>query len=115
MRKLLWESIKVSSEFKKITTSGKKIHTPFFIYFRSPSKDFKLGVVASKKVGCAVERNRAKRLLRSAFSQLYKYDKSTTVIIAKPSILTANYCEIVESMRKISTIELSNDAIKCQF
>ena len=30
----------------------------------------RIGITTSKKIGCAVERNRAKRVIRAAFSQL---------------------------------------------
>ncbi len=103
MRKLLWESIKNSSEFKKITRTGTKVSTPFFIFFKIKSDKFKLGVVASKKVGCAVERNRAKRVLRAAFSEVYTLSNSTTVLIAKSEILNAKYNEIKACLEK--TIE----------
>lgn len=101
MRKLLWDSIKTSSSFKKVTQSGKKVHTPFFIFFNLPSNQFKLGVVASRKVGNAVARNRAKRLLRSAFSEICKDSRSTTVLIAKPEILNTRYNEIKMWLNKV--------------
>ena len=34
------------------------------------NKDFRRLYYKSKKIGCAVERNRAKRVIRAAFSQL---------------------------------------------
>ena len=101
MRKLLWESIKNSSEFKKITRNGEKVVTPFFILFSLQSQKFKLGVVASRKVGCAVERNRAKRLLRTAFSETHKMLNKSTVIIAKNEILNARYSDVKLSLKKI--------------
>lgn len=100
MRKLLWTSIKFSSEYKHITRVGRKISTQFFIFFNLQSSDFRLGVVASRKVGNAVCRNRAKRLLRAAFSEIYKHHMSRTVLIAKPAILNANYDEIVNCIRR---------------
>ncbi len=106
MRKLLWESIKNSSEFKKITRTSTKVSTPFFIFFNIKSDKFKLGVVASKKVGCAVDRNRAKRVLRAAFSEVYKLSNSTTVLIAKSEILNAKYSDIKALLEK--TIERPN-------
>ena len=64
-----YESIKFSSEFKKVTTSGVKFVTPFFIAFslRLSSEQVKLGVIASRKIGCAVKRNKSKRLLRNGY------------------------------------------------
>jgi ribonuclease P protein component len=103
MRKLLWKSIKASWEFKKVTQLGTKVHTNFFIFFNLPSSQFKLGVVASKKVGNAVARNRAKRIMRSVFSEICKNDSSTTVLIAKQEILRANYIEVKTSLVKALT------------
>ena len=37
---------------------------------KSGVKGTRIGITASKKIGCAVERNRAKRVIRAAFSQL---------------------------------------------
>ena len=107
----LWESVKHSSEFKKITRTGRKFTTPFFICFKLHSKELKLGVVASKKVGCAVKRNKAKRLLRNAFSDIYKFNGNTVVLIAKYEILNAKYEDIKFWLKK--TIE--NQMIKCNF
>ena len=37
---------------------------------KSRAKGVRIGITTSKKIGCAVERNRAKRVIRAAFSQL---------------------------------------------
>ena len=37
---------------------------------KSGAKGTRIGITASKKIGCAVERNRAKRVIRAAFSPL---------------------------------------------
>ena len=101
MRKLSWDSIKYSSEFKKITTSGVKFATPFFIAFTLNEKlsSAKLGIIASKKVGSAVNRNRAKRLIRAVFSEVDPSGVSV-VFITRSSTPDARHEKILMWMKK---------------
>lgn len=101
MRKLSWDSIKCSSAFKKIITSGVKFVTPLFIAFTQEkiSNPSKLGIIASRKVGSAVNRNRAKRLIRAGFSEL-KLHGISVVFIVRHSTPNATYEEILMWMKK---------------
>ncbi|KXK27044.1 MAG: Ribonuclease P protein component [candidate division WS6 bacterium OLB20] len=66
--------LRTSNEYDKVYKHSRRINTPYFrIYFRdhvkvSPSEGIlalpRFGIVASKKVGNAVARNRGKRLIR---------------------------------------------------
>jgi len=57
------------AEFKKLWKSGKRIYGDcFFIhYVKNDQENSRLGVTVSKRVGCAVVRNRIKRLIREFF------------------------------------------------
>ena len=56
---------------------------------------YKLGVVASKKVGNAVHRNRAKRLLRSHFiNHIDKLKSGQYILVAKPLLFDSDYHKI---------------------
>lgn len=67
---------------------------------------FKAGVVASKKIGKAVKRNRAKRRLREIIrlSQPYLPRDCWIVLIARRGVLEANF----ERMRNLFLDKVSN-------
>ncbi len=73
-------------------------HTPYFVLFFKKSDTCTVGFVASKKVGNAVHRNRAKRLLRAHFVE--NIDLITTgsyVLVAKPDLISQNFLETKKS------------------
>jgi ribonuclease P protein component len=71
-------------------------HTPFFVLFYRKSAENGVGFVAGKKVGKAVQRNRAKRRLRALFLTLMDRELSGQFIwVAKPAIVTADFASVV--------------------
>ena len=73
-------------------------HTPYFVLFFKKADTRTVGFVASKKVGNAVHRNRAKRLLRAHFIE--NIDLITTgsyVLVAKPDLISQNFLETKKS------------------
>ena len=64
-----WRSLTKKSEFHKVYEHGAKQVGRLLVVYLLPADDMARAVVASKKVGNAVKRNRAKRLLREAFRQ----------------------------------------------
>jgi ribonuclease P protein component len=85
-------------EFEEAYSSGLKLHGRLFIAYIRMRRGGKLrlGVVASRRVGGAVERNRAKRLLREVFRK-NKPEKSVSadvILIARSSIKGAKYSEV---------------------
>jgi ribonuclease P protein component len=61
--------IRRHSEFQAIYKTGSRIHSRFCTLFVKPNQlpVGRLGVAATKKFGGAVQRNRAKRLIREIF------------------------------------------------
>jgi ribonuclease P protein component len=57
-----------------------------------------LGVVASKKVGNAVKRNRAKRLLRASFRDQKDLLVGSYVLVAKLAIFDLSYESLQEEL-----------------
>lgn len=63
------EHLTKKREFERVFNEGKVIKNEFFVLYVIPN-DFthsRIGLVVSKKVGNAVRRNRAKRLLREVY------------------------------------------------
>ena len=57
------------ADFQRLSKYGRTIHGDHFLvtYCRNSLGDLRLGVTVSKRVGCAVIRNRIKRLVREYF------------------------------------------------
>jgi len=91
--------------------AGRKITTRHAVVFlRAPARPEGLcvGVVASRKVGGAVRRNRAKRLLREAARALAQrwIDRDTwAVLVAKASIADRSAGEIQEEIERALVAE----------
>lgn len=66
------QRVRRRGEFKRVFDSGYKVSSRYFTLLFVPSEGTvaRLGIVASRKLGDAVRRNRAKRLIREVFRQL---------------------------------------------
>ena len=66
------ERLRKRSEFLRVSKTKEQWITPAFIiqiYQRAPEGSSRYGITASRKVGGAVERNRAKRRLRALIKE----------------------------------------------
>ena len=64
----------------------------------------RLGVVASRRIGGAVKRNRARRLLRELFRRERKRMRGDfdVVLVARKEILDAEWEELVAELRRLA-------------
>lgn len=89
--------LKKKSEFKKIFEAGKSYpgkYTVLIIMKGSNKKKF--GFIASKKVGNAVERNRARRLMREVIRLNISHiiEGAQIICIARATIKGASYNDV---------------------
>lgn len=60
----------------------------------------RVGVVAGRRVGGAVVRNRVKRRLREALARAELRDGTTYIVVALPGVATATYEEMLSWVRR---------------
>ena len=92
------QRIKQGRDFLRIKTEGKRFASGCLIanWASSPSAQSRLGVITGRKMGNAVARSRARRLLREAF-RLHQRDLSAPVdmvLIARPSIVGKHFQDV---------------------
>jgi ribonuclease P protein component len=99
------ERLRKRSEFVTLTKSGTRYVTPAFIlqmFRRAPEGPFRFGVTASRKVGGAVERNRAKRRLRALIREVFpKIGRAGMdyVLIARDEVLQRDFALMVTELK----------------
>jgi ribonuclease P protein component len=87
------ERVRKSKDFRTAQAQGQRVRTRHFVLVLSvsdrtdPASGPRLGIVASRRVGNAVVRNRAKRLVREAFRatrDLFNPRLDLIVIVIRP-------------------------------
>jgi ribonuclease P protein component len=94
--------IRRRGEFQRVFDAGRRAHGRYLTIIAAPAtgSESRLGIVASKKLGGAVVRNRAKRLIRQVFRTEASPDRaSDLVIIPKAAALEAATAELVNDYR----------------
>jgi ribonuclease P protein component len=106
--KMSIRTLRNPSQFKTVYREGKRIATPSaVVIYREAGEPTAagpyFGFVASKRVGGAVQRNRAKRLLREAVRQrLDEFQRKNVwiVLIARSAMLENNYEDILRDLER---------------
>ncbi len=106
-------SLDQNRQFQRLYRKGKSAVTPTMVVYALPNrqKTCRLGITAGKKIGGAVERNRAKRRIRELFRleqpSLKAFD---FCIVARSFTLSAPYHKLVRDFRHaMDTLEANID------
>lgn len=83
------------SDYQFVFQQGKKAVGRYFVCYmvRRPGKGHKLGTAVSRKVGCAVVRNRIKRYIREFYrTRRPQFDcEAYVVVVARPASAELDY------------------------
>lgn len=98
------DRLRKKSEFKELYDRGKRLKSEAFIicYLPNNLKHSRLGMSVSRKVGCAVTRNRIKRIAREVFrlqrSRFFQKGSWDIHLIARNTASRLSTPELVERL-----------------
>ena len=97
------ERIRRRPEFKLIYERGAKVHSRYSTVFilANDGGVGRLGIAATRKLGGAVQRNRAKRLIREVFRRNKIAPGFDVVIIPKRELLDASLTDLEADYRAL--------------
>ncbi|MBO0723088.1 MAG: ribonuclease P protein component [Blastocatellia bacterium] len=105
------KKLRNNQQFRRVYQEGQKFHSPYFSAFilATGNGESRCGYTVTRKVGCAVVRNRCKRRLREVvrryYSKAHAEGRDTTccdlVLNAKSTLVTAEFKEIEDSFSQV--------------
>jgi ribonuclease P protein component len=88
-------------DIRRILDEGRAIHGERVVVFLAPGED-RVAVIAGRKVGKAVQRNRARRVLRMAWRDVRaQVAGDDVVLVARASIAGARSPEVATEIRTL--------------
>ena len=96
------ERIRRRAEFQQTYEHGARIHGRYSTVFIRPNNGSagRLGIAATKKLGGAVQRNRAKRLIREVFRRNKIAFGFDVVVVPKRALLAATLVVLERDYRR---------------
>jgi ribonuclease P protein component len=90
------ERIRRRAEYRKIYQEGARFHARLMTLFILPNHQQgpRLGVAATRKLGSAVRRTRAKRLVREIFRRNKPAAGYDIVVVPRPEMLSAGFSDL---------------------
>ena len=93
-----------NNEYRRLYGKGKQLTSPLLVTYciKRRSGNIRYGITASKKIGCAVARNRARRIIREAYRSLYPRICASVdiVFVARFKTTTAKMQDVAAVMEK---------------
>lgn len=97
-------SLNKNKNFKYVYNRGKNVVSPILVTYVVKNKlgINRIGITTSKKIGNAVERNRARRIIKVAYRNCYSQIKTgyDLVFVARNKTVKSNSNQIYDVMKK---------------
>ncbi len=96
-------TLRLNSDFRRAYGRGKSRADSYLVSYALKNRTgvCRYGITTSKKIGCAVERNRCRRIIRAAFAELSGQCGSwDLVFVARGRTTACTSTQIAQSMRK---------------
>ncbi len=89
-----------ATEFRRVRRTGKSYAHPLVLLIAAQSKNeqYRYGVTASRSIGGAVERNRAKRRMRSALHDFDLNPGWDLILVARPGLDKAPWDKLTRAI-----------------
>jgi len=98
------QRLRTRAEFDRVFRRGQRLDGRLFTLVAAPNRGEtdRLGLAVARRVGPAVRRNRAKRLLREAFRRLTRGSREAfdLVVVAKPEIVSAGLVAVQRELEQ---------------
>ncbi len=112
--------LKENRDFRRVYNKGKSFVCPFFVVYinKNRTNETRLGITVVKKIGNAVKRNRAKRVITAAFSTVCPkiisgYDfvivARTRILNVKSTVVTTFLLKLLDSSGALKTYQNEED------
>lgn len=101
---MIIEKFKLNKDFRRLYGRGKSVVSPYLVTYVTHNKigNIRMGITVGKKIGNAVCRNRAKRVITAAFRQnLTHIQKGTDLVfVARTRILSTKSTTVAAHMEQ---------------
>ena len=89
-----------TTEFRRVRRTGKSYAHPLVLLIasRSKSEQYRFGVTASRSIGGAVKRNRAKRRMRSVLQDFDLNPGWDLILVARPGLDEAPWDKLTRAI-----------------
>ena len=103
MRFVPEQRLRRRAEFQRVYDRGTKAHSRYMTVFLLPNEQDtgRLGIAATKRIGGAVQRNRAKRLIREVFRRNNIAQGFDVVVVPKRELLDATLTALETDYRNL--------------